>query len=98
MKNNKSNSKYFRLFLAFFLVGIILSIIYFNNMDKSKLDILINSIKESNIILKPINNITEHLKLLSLIALFSIILIGVPICFGLIVSEGFTCFFRILLL
>lgn len=98
MKNNKYKNKTLKLFIGLFLVGIITSILYFNYLDKDDLNIFIKAIKESNILDKPINNITNHLKILSVITMFSIIFIGFPLCSGLIISEGFDLFFRVLLL
>lgn len=98
MRNFKKKNKYIKLFIFLFLIGASLSYIYFNTINHDKLDILIKSVTESNILLKPINNITDHFKILSLITLFSMIFIGVPICMGLVISEGFTFFFRIILL
>ena len=83
MKNNKYKNKTLKLFIGLFLVGIITSILYFNYLDKDDLNIFIKAIKESNILDKPINNITNHLKILSVITMFSIIFIGFPLCSGL---------------
>lgn len=98
MKPSKRKSKCIKLFIVLFIVGIVISVLYFNNLEKEEINILLDSVKSSNIIYKPINNITNHLKILSVISLFSIIFIGLPICAGLIISEGFSFTFRLLLL
>ena len=98
MKTKHKNSKYFKLFIVLIIIGFISSYIYFNNIKSEDLNIIINNVKESNILLNPINNITNHLKILSVISIFSVIFIGLFISFGLIISEGFDLFFRTLLL
>ena len=98
MKTIKYKNKTFKLFIGLFIIGIIVAILYFNYLNKNDLYIFIKSIKESNILNKPLNNIVNHLKILSVITVFSIIFIGFPLCSGLIISEGFDLCFRILLL
>ena len=98
MKTSKRKSKCFKLFILLFLIGIIIGIIYCSNIKKDELKTILESVKSSDIIYKPLNNITDHLKILSVISLFSIIFIGLPISSGLIISEGFTFIFRIYIL
>lgn len=98
MKTSKKMSKCFKLFTLLFLIGVIIGTIYCFNIKKDELKTIIDSIKTSNIIYKPLNNITDHLKILSVISLFSIIFIGLPISSGLIISEGFTFIFRVFVL
>lgn len=95
MKASNKKYKYIKLFLALFIIGCIVGIIYFNNLSNKNVDELVNAIKNENIIFKPINNITNHLKILSVISLFSLIYIGLPLSLGLIISEGFIFFIRI---
>lgn len=98
MKTRKKRNKYLVLFITLFIIGMIISLIYFNSLKKEEINVFINSIKTNDFLSKPINNITNHLKILSVITIFSVIFIGFPICSGLIISEGFDFFFRLIIL
>lgn len=98
MNTNIKKNKYLKFFIMFYVLGIIISIFYFYNIDKDKINIIVTSIKENNLLLNPINNIINHLKILSVTSLFTMIFIGIPIFIGLIISEGFISFFRFIVL
>lgn len=90
--------KYFSLFLMLFLIGTIISIFYYNSLSKEDVLVITSNIKDDSIIKYINNNTIDHLKILSIITLFSLIFIGTPVLFGLIISEGFNLSFRIIFL
>lgn len=98
MNTNIKKNKYLKFFIMFYVLGIIISIFYFYNIDKDKINIIVTSIKENNLLLNSTNNIINHLKILSVTSLFTMIFIGIPIFIGLIISEGFISFFRFIVL
>ena len=98
MKLRKIKNKYFKFFSLFFLFGFVLALIYYININKNELDILINNILYNKSLYMITNNMVNHLKILCVILCFSFVFIGFPIYIGLIISEGFSFFLRILIL
>ena len=90
MKNfYKKNHKIIKLFIFCFIIGFIIAYLFYHKIDKKDLNIIINNIKTNNILFNIENNSINHLKILSLIILFSLIFIGFPIFIGLLIGEGF---------
>ena len=98
MKLTKKTNKYLKVFIILFVIGIFISFIYFNSLNNSDINRFINIIKNNRILFKVENNAIYHLKILSVITIFSILFIGIPIFIGLIIKEGFILFFRVILL
>ena len=98
MKLRKIKNKYFKFFSLCFLFGFVLALIYYININKNELDILINNILYNKSLYMITNNMVNHLKILCVILCFSFVFIGFPIYIGLIISEGFSFFLRILIL
>lgn len=90
----KTKNKIIKLFIICFLIGALISFIYFKNISKEDLNIIINNIKENELFFNVNSNAFDHLKLLSLILLFSLMFIGMPIFVGLIVGESFSLLIR----
>jgi len=80
----------FKVFLGFFLIGIVLSIIYYSNMNKSDLNNVLYNIKNNKyLILNNHEDMLFHLKIISIILVFNFIHIGIFFFFGLIITEGY---------
>lgn len=96
IKPHKKNKKVIKLFIICFLIGSLISFIFYKNLNKNDLDLILYNIKENEIFFNMENNSINHIKILSICVLFSLIYIGVPILTGLIVGEGFSIFLKIL--
>lgn len=96
--SNKYKHKAFKLFIFLFIIGIILSSIYYLSLDKNEISSIKNNILNNQIFNAVFNNSIDHLKILSIITLFSSVLIGFPLLIGLVIAEGFIFFIRCLIL
>ena len=96
MKKTKINKK-LKIFISLFIFGIIIGVIYFNHLDKEKINILVDNITNSKNTFILQNNCIDHIKILSFSSLFSFIFIGILFLFGTIISEGFIYIIRCLL-
>ena len=98
IKPRKQERKIIKIFIICFLIGSLIALIFYKNIDKDNLNIIINNIKENKNFFNIENSSVNHLKLLSICVLFSLIYIGLPILTGLLVGEGFSVFLKILLI
>ncbi|MBR5662671.1 MAG: hypothetical protein IKX00_03335 [Bacilli bacterium] len=98
IKLNKKSRKIIRLFIICFLIGSLVAFIFYSNLNKDDLNNIINNIKENNILFNIENNSINHLKILSVSVLFSLIFIGLPIFTGILIGEGFNIFLKVLLI
>ena len=98
IKPRKQERKIIKIFIICFLIGSLIALIFYKNIDKDNLNIIINNIKENKTFFNIENNSINHLKLLSICVLFSLIYIGLPILTGLLVGKGFSIFLKILLI
>ena len=97
MNKKLKKNRILKIFVTCFMIGVLIALIYFKNISKDNLKYIINNIKNSDFILSiNNNNLIDHLKLISISSLFSLILIGLPIFIGILISEGFNIFIRIL--
>lgn len=97
-KNHIIKNKIIKLFIICFIIGYILAFLFYYSLDKIELKSLISAVKNSNILFKTSNNIINHLKILSVTVLLTLIFVGVPIFIGLIISEGFKICLRLIIL
>jgi hypothetical protein len=98
IKPRKQERKIIKIFIICFLIGCLISFIFYKNLNKNDLDLIIDNIKENNILFNIENNSINHLKILSISLLFSLIYIGLPILTGLLVGESFSVFLKLLLI
>ena len=91
-------SKIIKAFIICFIIGFILSILFYLSLDKTEIKSLVESVRNSNILFKTSNNIVNHLKILSVIILLNFIFIGIPLYIGLLISESFRIFLRLIIL
>ena len=85
-----SLSRKLKVFIFFILIGILIGFIYFNNINQDDLKVILNNVKNDKlIILNNHSNITDHLKIISLIITFNFIYIGIFLFAGLLICEGF---------
>ena len=96
MKKAKINRK-FKIFISLFMFGVVIGVIYFNHLDKEKINILVDNISNSKDMFILQNNGIDHIKILSFSSLFSFIFIGILFLSGTIISEGFIYIIRCLL-
>ena len=83
-------TKILKAFIFFILMGILVGFIYFSNINQDDLKIILNNVKNDNlIILNNHNDITDHLKITSLIITFNFVYIGTVLFAGLLICEGF---------
>ena len=92
----KKTSIVIKLYIICFIVGYIIAFLFYNSLNKTEINDIVNSIKVNQILFKPVNNSITHLKILSVILLLSFFYIGFIIFLGLIISEGFKIFLRII--
>ena len=95
---NKKVARNTKVYILCFVTGFIIAVIFYNSLNKAEINSIINSIKVNQILFKPLNNSIIHLKILSVILLLSFIYIGFVIFLGLLISEGFKIFLRIIFL
>lgn len=98
MKINKYKLKIINIFILCFIIGLVISILFYNHFSKKELIILINNVKEKNIFSKVNNNIIDHLKILSVILVLSFIYIGIPLFIGYIISIFFKISFKLIII
>ena len=91
-------SKIIKAFIICFIIGFILSILFYLSLDKAEIKSLVESVRNSNILFKTSNNIVNHLKILSVIILLNFVFIGIPLYIGLLISESFRIFLRLIIL
>ena len=87
-------NKSFKFFVICLLIGFLLSIIYYLNLNRSELKTILDNINSNNSFFAITNNSIEHIKVLSLIVLLSYIYIGFLLFIGLVISEGFKIFIK----
>ena len=91
-------NKIIKTFIICFIVGFILSILFYLSLDKTEIKLLVDTIKNNNILYKTSNNMINHLKILSVIIILNFLYIGIPLYIGLLISESFKIFLRLIIL
>ena len=96
--SSKCFNKLFKLYILLFLLGNILALLYYLNLNSNDINNIKNNIINNHTFNNIFNNSIDHLKILSIITLFSCVLIGFPLIIGLIISEGFIFLIRCLIM
>ncbi|MBO4601325.1 MAG: hypothetical protein J5634_03750 [Bacilli bacterium] len=94
----KKHSKYFKIYVITFIIGIVIAILFINNLSKNELNTILINIKKHKVLFNINNNSIDHLKILSVILVLSFIYIGMPLFIGLLISESFKISLKIILL
>ena len=94
----KKHSKYFKTYVITFIVGIVIAILFINNLNKNELNTILINIKNHKFLFNINNNSIDHIKILSVILVLSFIYIGMPLFIGLLISESFKISLKIILL
>ena len=91
-------NKIIKTFIICFIVGLILSVLFYLSLDKTEIKLLVDTIKNNSILYKTSNNMINHLKILSVIIILNFLYIGIPLYIGLLISESFKIFLRLIIL
>lgn len=94
----KKHSKYFKIYVITFIVGIVIAFLFINNLNKNELNTILINIKKHKVLFNINNNSIDHLKILSVILVLSFIYIGMPLFIGLLISESFKISLKTILL
>ena len=97
-KISKHKRKILKLFIVCFAIGFIIAIFFYNSLEKTEIKKLVNQIKINKVLFTPVNNTINHIKILAVILLLSYFYIGLPLFIGLIISESFKIFLRLIFL
>lgn len=93
LKFIKKNKKYFLLVSMLLIVGLLCGIIYYFFLNKDTLELVANSFKNYNNF--RYNSIFKDLIIMSLLFIFSIFIIGVPLSLFYLFYESFSLGFLI---